>query len=178
MRHRHQQSTSTSHPQRRGEHGRGFEKESRRGEHSKSGFEDNSEDWDYGEDNYRSEHPYGEEEGTWEEDRQYRRNRGPVASVRSGRVSRRQETEVQERPRRTYRSTSRSGRASQSASRLRKKTSRAGKSRRTRTAARGFAAMPKSEVRRIAAMGGRASHGGGRPPGRKTRSRKTSRAGR
>lgn len=41
---------------------------------------------------------------------------------------------------------------------------------------RGFASMPREQVRRIASMGGRASHGGGR--GRGSSSRSSSRGGR
>jgi hypothetical protein len=165
---RHEHSRKTSRTQSRGEYGRSALKDGRRREHS-SGFGDENEDWDYGEDNYRSEHGGYDREVESEKDRPYRRNRRTSAPGRKNPGSSRR-TGVLERSRRKYRSTSRTGRASQLTARSSRKTSsRSVKGRRTRTAPRGFAAMPKSEVRRIAAMGGRASHGGGRPPGSKTR---------
>lgn len=143
-----QTQTRQSRPQRRGESAHFTERAGRRNERTHPGYEEDEsrEDWDYGEEDYRSENPYSEEESYDGEEyseeyerekgeRPSRRSRKPTTAVgsRRRRASSELETYETKRPRRTIRSI---------------------------TGRRGFAAMPRSEVRRIAATGGHASHGG------------------
>ena len=165
--------TRESSPKRREDKGHIVERDDQRKRTYSTIEEDDesSDGWDYEKSNYRSETPYFEEEEEEEYSNEYY-SRNPKS--KSGKGSRETETITEKRPRRIYRSTGRQpsnpaesrrpARRTASRSRRRpsskKSTSPNSRSAKSHKAARGFAAMPTSEVRRIAAMGGHASHGG------------------
>lgn len=171
-----QTQSRRSHPQRRDEYGRFTESDGRRTPRSRSDYqeEDNyRDDWDYDTEDYDSEQPYAEDDdygreeyaGEYREEEydDYESGRGSRGGSRGftssegrsshdvGRVSSRRANGRRRTNENDRRTTSRSRVTSSSRSRG---SSRGG--------GRGFASMSQSEVRRIASMGGRASHGSGR----------------